>query len=158
MQYYPVSIQSDAVSKCSCNYRQSYFYQCIPLLMSSIESYLSNKPKQCILKKSKIEMQQIVSLYQIVIIVKMFFSSLRVYCVTIIGVIIVIVNGANVVCNYRQNSLYQFIPFFIVFSQIIAFKQTQTGLLTALNLFSSITTYSLLLQFYNYICSMRSLF
>ena len=39
---------SDAVSK--CNYRHSDFYELIPLLMSSIESYLSNKPKQCILK------------------------------------------------------------------------------------------------------------
>ena len=33
----------------SCNYRCCDFYDLIPLLMSSIESYLSNKPKQCIL-------------------------------------------------------------------------------------------------------------
>ena len=33
-----------------CSYRHSDFYDVIPLLMSSIESYLSNKPKQCILK------------------------------------------------------------------------------------------------------------
>ena len=33
----------------SCNYRYSDFYYLISFLMSSIESYLSNKPKQCIL-------------------------------------------------------------------------------------------------------------
>ena len=37
--------------------------------------------------------------------------------------------------------------FFIVISVIIAFQQTQTVVLTALNLFSSLTT----LQLYNYI-------
>ena len=29
-----------------CSYRHSDFYDLIPLLMSSIESHLSNKPKQ----------------------------------------------------------------------------------------------------------------
>ena len=33
-----------------CSYRHSALFDLIPLLMSSIESYLSNKPKQCILK------------------------------------------------------------------------------------------------------------
>ena len=33
-----------------CSYRPSVLFDLIPLLMSSIESYLSNKPKQCILK------------------------------------------------------------------------------------------------------------
>ena len=33
-----------------CSYRHSVLFDLIPLLMSSIESYLSNKPKQCILK------------------------------------------------------------------------------------------------------------
>ena len=41
--------------------------------------------------------------------------------------------------------------YFIVFSQSIAFKQTQTGLLTALH-------FSLYYNFTNYICSLRSLF
>ena len=34
----------------SCNYRCCDFYELIPLLMSFIESQLSNKPKQCILQ------------------------------------------------------------------------------------------------------------
>ena len=33
----------------SCNYRKNYFYLFIPLLMCSLKSYLSIKPKQCIL-------------------------------------------------------------------------------------------------------------
>jgi hypothetical protein len=33
-----------------CSYRHSDFYEVLSLLMFSIESYLSNKPKQCILK------------------------------------------------------------------------------------------------------------
>ena len=33
--------------KVVCNYRQSDFYEFIPLLLSSVESQLSNKPKQC---------------------------------------------------------------------------------------------------------------
>ena len=37
----------------NCSYRCSDFYLLVPYLMSSIESYLSNKPKQCILKKFK---------------------------------------------------------------------------------------------------------
>jgi len=32
-----------------CNYRYNHFYLFIPLLMCSLKSYLSNKPKQCIL-------------------------------------------------------------------------------------------------------------
>ena len=38
-----------------CSYRYSVFFDMIPLLMSSIESYLSNKPKQCILKNQIVE-------------------------------------------------------------------------------------------------------
>ena len=38
-----------------CSYRHSVLFDLIPLLMSSMESHLSNKPKQCILKRSKIE-------------------------------------------------------------------------------------------------------
>ena len=38
-----------------CSYRHSDFYYLIPLLMSSIESHLSNKPKQCILKNQIVE-------------------------------------------------------------------------------------------------------
>ena len=30
----------------SCNYRKNYFYQFISLIMCSLQSYLSNKPKQ----------------------------------------------------------------------------------------------------------------
>ena len=59
------------------------FTQFISLLLSSLESQLSNKPKQCILKIKQLKFS-CVTIYQIVIIVKMFFSSLRVYCVTII--------------------------------------------------------------------------
>ena len=36
-----------------CSYRYSVLFDLIPLLMSSIESYLSNKSKQCVLKKLK---------------------------------------------------------------------------------------------------------
>ena len=32
--------------QCSCNYRWNSFYWCIPLLLSSFKSQLSNKPKQ----------------------------------------------------------------------------------------------------------------
>ena len=35
----------------------------IPLLMSSIESYLSNKPKQCILKNLKLKCSRLCHLY-----------------------------------------------------------------------------------------------
>ena len=47
-------------------------------------------------------------------------------------------------CNYCQNYFY-FVHFLLLlsFSVIIAFQQTQTVLLTALNLFSSIATYNL---------------
>ena len=38
-----------------CSYRYSVFFDMIPLLMSSIDSYLSNKPKQCILKNQIVE-------------------------------------------------------------------------------------------------------
>ena len=51
-----------------------------------------------------------------VIIVKMFFSSLRVYCVTIIGVIIVIVNGANVAVIIVRVIFISVFLFVIVFS------------------------------------------
>ena len=37
-----------------CSYRHSGLFDLIPLLMSSIESYLSNKPKQCILNNLKL--------------------------------------------------------------------------------------------------------
>ena len=39
-----------------CSYRYSVLFDLIPLLMSSIESFLSNKPKQCILKNQIVEM------------------------------------------------------------------------------------------------------
>ena len=35
-----------------CSYHHSVLFDLIPILLSSIESHLSNKPKQCILKKS----------------------------------------------------------------------------------------------------------
>jgi len=38
-----------------CSYRYNDFYDLIPLLMSSIESYLSNKPKQCLLNNQIVE-------------------------------------------------------------------------------------------------------
>ena len=41
---------SDAVSKCS----YTTFYQCIPLLLCSLKSQLSNKPKQYILNLFKL--------------------------------------------------------------------------------------------------------
>ena len=39
-----------------CSYRHSDFYYLISHLMIFVESYLSNKPKQCILKNQIIEM------------------------------------------------------------------------------------------------------
>ena len=38
-----------------CSYLYSDFYDLIPLLMSFIEAYLSNKPKQCILQNQIVE-------------------------------------------------------------------------------------------------------
>ena len=37
------------------SYRHSVLFDLIPLLMSSMESHLSNKPKQCILENQIVE-------------------------------------------------------------------------------------------------------
>ena len=38
-----------------CSYRHSVLFELIPLLMPSIELYLSNKPKHCILQNQIVE-------------------------------------------------------------------------------------------------------
>ena len=76
-----------------CSYRYSDFYQLVPLLMSCMESQLSNKPKQCILKNQIVEIQ-LCHYILVVIIVKMFYFKFeRLLCHQI--VIIVIVNGKH---------------------------------------------------------------
>ena len=53
-----------------CNYRYSNFYYLISLLMSFIESHLSNKPKQCILQIKHWNVVYCVTIILVVIIVK----------------------------------------------------------------------------------------
>ena len=68
-----------------CSYRYSVLFESIPLLMSSIESYLSNKPKQCILKYLKLKFSRLCHYtIVVVIIVKMFyFKVLRCFIVSL---------------------------------------------------------------------------